>query len=248
MSELAAFEAILGYSFQRKEFLNLALTHRSSHLRPGEEHNEKLEFLGDSVWMGQNSVTAGVWIGSPNVFTFKNMLNDVGAVGPRAACSVGNKLYGVSERGIWESDLYNYTYDDSPVIRTFLRRRLEVDQRSQITLVHDDANKLILFCFPEVGQDLPSASLTWDLDAKRWGRLTYGRSAFDQGDVFDYALTADSFGDVWGQTQEAEAIAGLTTGKFLLHENASLLAGYGEAGYGELGYGGDYPMPGSPVL
>lgn len=49
MSALASFEAILCYSFQRKELLSLALTHRSSHLRPGEEHNEKLEFLGDSV-------------------------------------------------------------------------------------------------------------------------------------------------------------------------------------------------------
>lgn len=49
MSDLAALESLLSYSFQRKELLSLALTHRSSHLRPGEEHNEKLEFLGDSV-------------------------------------------------------------------------------------------------------------------------------------------------------------------------------------------------------
>ena len=49
MSELAALEATLRYSFRQKELLKLALTHRSSHLRPGEEHNEKLEFLGDSV-------------------------------------------------------------------------------------------------------------------------------------------------------------------------------------------------------
>ncbi len=49
MADLTAFEACLGYSFRRKELLDLALTHRSSPLRPGEEHNEKLEFLGDSV-------------------------------------------------------------------------------------------------------------------------------------------------------------------------------------------------------
>ncbi len=49
MSDLSQPESILGYSFQRKELLDLALTHRSSHLRPGEEHNEKLEFLGDAV-------------------------------------------------------------------------------------------------------------------------------------------------------------------------------------------------------
>jgi ribonuclease III len=49
MSELAALEAVLRYSFRQKELLNLALTHCSSPLRPGEEHNEKLEFLGDSV-------------------------------------------------------------------------------------------------------------------------------------------------------------------------------------------------------
>ncbi len=49
MSDFAPLESTLCYSFQRKELLSLALTHRSSHLRPGEEHNEKLEFLGDSV-------------------------------------------------------------------------------------------------------------------------------------------------------------------------------------------------------
>lgn len=49
MSDFAQLESILSYSFQRKELLSLALTHRSFHLRPGEEQNEKLEFLGDSV-------------------------------------------------------------------------------------------------------------------------------------------------------------------------------------------------------
>lgn len=207
-----------------------------------------LEFLGDSVWFGQNSVTAGVWVGSPNIFSFKKMLDDIGAVGPKAACSVGMRLYGVGERGIWESDMYNYNYDDTPIIRTFLRERLNVPQRSQICVYHDDANKLVVFSFPEVGQDLPSASLTWDLDGKQWGRITYGRTCFDTGDLFDYAVTGDSAGQVWGQRQEAEAIAGLTTGKLVLTEAAYLRAGYGESGYGDLGYGGDYPMPGPPLL
>jgi ribonuclease-3 len=49
MSDFAQLESILSYSFQRKGLLSLALTHRSFHLRPGEEQNEKLEFLGDSV-------------------------------------------------------------------------------------------------------------------------------------------------------------------------------------------------------
>lgn len=49
MSDLASLESILSYSFQRKELLSLALTHRSYPLRPDEEHNERLEFLGDSV-------------------------------------------------------------------------------------------------------------------------------------------------------------------------------------------------------
>src|SRR6266852_5842231 len=49
MSDLTALESILSYSFQRKELLSLALTHRSYPLQPHEEHNERLEFLGDSV-------------------------------------------------------------------------------------------------------------------------------------------------------------------------------------------------------
>lgn len=46
---LEPLERQLSYSFQQKALLRLALTHRSAPLRPGEEHNEKLEFLGDAV-------------------------------------------------------------------------------------------------------------------------------------------------------------------------------------------------------
>jgi ribonuclease-3 len=49
MLDLTELEAILPYEFQRKELLRLALTHRSAPLRAGEAHNERLEFLGDSV-------------------------------------------------------------------------------------------------------------------------------------------------------------------------------------------------------
>ena len=43
------FEAGFGYRFRRRELLSLALTHRSFPLEPGEDTNEKLEFLGDAV-------------------------------------------------------------------------------------------------------------------------------------------------------------------------------------------------------
>ncbi len=49
MSDLESLESLLSYHFQRTELLSLALTHRSFPLEPGEEHNEKLEFLGDAV-------------------------------------------------------------------------------------------------------------------------------------------------------------------------------------------------------
>ena len=49
MQDFSELEATLPYIFQRKELLHLALTHRSAPLRPGETHNERLEFLGDSV-------------------------------------------------------------------------------------------------------------------------------------------------------------------------------------------------------
>ena len=49
MSDLESLESLLSYHFQCKALLSLALTHRSFPLQPGEEHNEKLEFLGDAV-------------------------------------------------------------------------------------------------------------------------------------------------------------------------------------------------------
>lgn len=49
MLDLTELESTLPHEFQRKELLRLALTHRSAPLREGQEHNERLEFLGDSV-------------------------------------------------------------------------------------------------------------------------------------------------------------------------------------------------------
>lgn len=50
--ELTAFEQKIGYTFQRRELLTRALTHKSySHEAKAEDvrHNETFEFLGDSV-------------------------------------------------------------------------------------------------------------------------------------------------------------------------------------------------------
>ena len=45
MSDVPAFERAFGYVFDNRELLKQALTHRSF----GSSHNERLEFLGDSI-------------------------------------------------------------------------------------------------------------------------------------------------------------------------------------------------------
>jgi ribonuclease-3 len=45
VSDVPGFERIIGYVFQSQELLKQALTHRSF----GTAHNERLEFLGDSI-------------------------------------------------------------------------------------------------------------------------------------------------------------------------------------------------------
>lgn len=45
MSDVPGFERVIGYVFQSRELLKQALTHRSF----GTSHNERLEFLGDSI-------------------------------------------------------------------------------------------------------------------------------------------------------------------------------------------------------
>src|SRR6185436_4345839 len=50
--DFTPFETRIGYSFRDKRFLESAFTHRSylnENRRPGAEHNERLEFLGDAV-------------------------------------------------------------------------------------------------------------------------------------------------------------------------------------------------------
>ena len=52
MAHLSVVESRLGYAFQNKKLLKQAFIHRSyfnEHREEVEEHNERLEFLGDSV-------------------------------------------------------------------------------------------------------------------------------------------------------------------------------------------------------
>ena len=52
MAHLSVVESRLGYVFQNKKLLKTAFTHRSyfnEHRDEVEEHNERLEFLGDSI-------------------------------------------------------------------------------------------------------------------------------------------------------------------------------------------------------
>ncbi len=52
MAHLSAVETRMGYTFQNKKLLRQAFTHRSyfnEHRGEVEEHNERLEFLGDSI-------------------------------------------------------------------------------------------------------------------------------------------------------------------------------------------------------
>jgi ribonuclease III len=50
MQNRARLEAAIGYSFRDSDLLERALTHRSyAKDRATEEHNERLEFLGDAV-------------------------------------------------------------------------------------------------------------------------------------------------------------------------------------------------------
>ena len=49
VTDIAHLESTLGYTFSDPTLLRLALTHCSSQLPDGEDHNEKLEFLGDAV-------------------------------------------------------------------------------------------------------------------------------------------------------------------------------------------------------
>ena len=48
-TDIAPLQSILGYTFANPDLLRLALTHRSAQRAAGEDQNEKLEFLGDSV-------------------------------------------------------------------------------------------------------------------------------------------------------------------------------------------------------
>jgi hypothetical protein len=197
-------------------------------------------FLGGNiVFFGVNSMHAINFVGTPNFFGQNRLLSGIGALGKNSICTVKGQVIGIGQRGVWKTDGTSYEYFDPPAVREYIRKRWNYSQATKTICYYDAATNHLVIHFPVLNSDDTenTEGVTCNLDTGQWAPLLFGRSASADGEMFNYGLTADRFGNIW-LSDETSPFSDFEDFHLKLNPNITITAGWGECGWGELGWGG----------
>lgn len=194
---------------------------------------------GNIVFFGVNSMHGIQFLGSPNWFGSTRLLSGIGALGKNAICMVKGQVIGIGQRGVWKTDGTSYEYFDPPAVREYIRKRWDYTQATKTICYYDAATNHLVIHFPVIdAEDKENTQgVTCNLDTGQWAPLMFGRTASADGEMFNYGLTGDRYGNIW-LTDETSPFSDFEGYLVKLDPNLSITCGWGECGWGEVGWGG----------
>jgi hypothetical protein len=198
-----------------------------------------LNFQGTVFGLTASTLHAISFFGPPNVFGEELALEGIGVYGKHAVTLSDRAMYGMGRRGIWRSDGTSYEYADSPELREFVYDDLNKDQASKIVAWYNPFDQIVVFFYPTRDSKQNNRAVAFDFTQKNWTVYSFGRSAADPSDTFDFALNADDRGRVYFTDVTTTAFA-VNTGSLFLDEDIVVKTGYGVGGYGLGTYGGKW--------
>jgi hypothetical protein len=136
------------------------------------------------------------YVGSPNYFGYRPGATGIGALSKHSVVSVGRQNFGWGRQGIWVSDGVGAKYIDAPV-REYLSDNVNFTQGSKICSFHDEENKAVKWFYQSTSGSDVDAGVGYNYETGEWFLLGYGRTACAERNVFDYALGADSGGEIY---------------------------------------------------
>lgn len=176
-------------------------------------------------------------IGGDLIFTRRPLIPGLGVVGKQAVCSVGGQNYGMSYRGLWETDGNSFVHLDDPEIHDELFDNINLLQVSKTVCWYDKLLNSVVFFVPGSGEDYNSRAIVFNRSSRLFTKFGFGRSYAIETGVFPFGITGDENGNVYAQSVIG-APAGTGSDPVVTDPSAVLQAGYGMLAYGQLGYGG----------
>lgn len=202
-----------------------------------------LEWRGEVVALTQNSLTYLPFVGGNDVFGQKQLLKDIGAVGQKAACVVGDLIYGFGQKGFWRSDGASAEYLDTPAITEFVWKLIEPTAVRRVCVAHDRLNERVLLNFPARGSSQPNRTMAWSSRYSNWQFFKYGRTCYDAGDGLPAQVFGAADGGIYEQSQAPLPPSGSNAPRPMeLDSRLEFTIGYGKGKYGRMPYGGKYKV------
>lgn len=131
----------------------------------------------------QDQMIAVRYIGGNNVFYFAPALRGIGAVSSRSIISINRYNWGLTKRGIFQTDGVEHYYVDEPLIRKWLRENINWSLSTLIQGYHDESAQEVCWCVPLTSGDFVTISYGYISKAftLKHAGARFGREA----DVFD---------------------------------------------------------------
>jgi hypothetical protein len=177
------------------------------------------------------------YVGYPDVYSAVPLLSGIGTYGKFCVTEARGKHVGFGPRGLWSFDGQSYDYIDNPPVRKFLRDNLNREQASKCVVYNDRTIQHVLIFFPGVNATENSMGIAWNYIDNNFTEVVFARSAASDTGQLEKAVTGDSTGNVYSQSEDVPAQTDADH-SIPITSSFSLNTGYGDGGYGDRGYGG----------
>lgn len=141
-----------------------------------------------------DSMHVMTYIGAPNYFGFLKVLNGVGAVGPKAVCTVGRENYGLGFQGFFRTDGTSVEYIDEPQFREYFWERCSREQASKTVCYHNEDKSRVEWFVPwqepTGGEGYTQRGVAYDYRRKAWSLISLSATAAIEREVFQYPIIA----------------------------------------------------------
>lgn len=196
--------------------------------------------LGPGIGLySSDSMSLLTHIGGDLIFARRPLITGLGVVGKKAVCAVGGLNYGMSFRGLWETDGNSFTHLDDPEMHDELFSNINLDQVSKTVVWYEKLLNAVVFFYPSAGVLHNDRAIVFNRTSRLFTKFAFGRSFAVEAGIFPYGITADEGGNVYAQSVLG-APSGSGSVSVVATPTVEIQTGYGMLGYGQLGYGGGY--------
>ena len=130
-------------------------------------------------------------LGAPLYFGAQVVLRGIGACSRHSVVPVGYYNYGISEKGIWQTDGQSYNYISPPFLRKWIKDNVNFGFEDNIAGFYNEDRSLIEWGVPTFtggGSGQNDTTIGFNVDNGSWTFKNYGITAGVQKGVFQFPI------------------------------------------------------------